>query len=170
MSIFDAIGSCLLNTNPSILGSTEILINSLGLLILDAYLDNDLTEEGFTFLLSCCKSKVNSFAFALILSYKFVISTEFSTIKTLSFCNSSTISKILENPVNSPEFIEIYNSFCSFLTFIENDFNKKELMEFRLGYSEKGYVDFCRQCDGYFNNPYHVMPAEQMDNKCKEGV
>lgn len=53
---------------------------------------------------------------------------------------------------------------------IENDFNKKELMEFRLGYSEKGYVDFCRQCDGYFNNPYHVMPAEQMDNKCKEGV
>lgn len=51
---------------------------------------------------------------------------------------------------------------------IKNDFHKKELMEFRLGYSEKGYVDFCRQCDGYFNNPYHVRPAEQMDSKCKE--
>lgn len=53
---------------------------------------------------------------------------------------------------------------------IENDFNKKELMEFRLGYSEKGYVEFCRQCDGYFNNPYQVMPAEQADGECKEGA
>lgn len=51
---------------------------------------------------------------------------------------------------------------------IENDFNKKELMEFRLGYSEKGYVDFCRQCDGYFNNPYQVTPAEQVGHRWKE--
>lgn len=48
---------------------------------------------------------------------------------------------------------------------IENKFNKKELMEFRLGYSEKGYVDFCRQCDGYLNNPHRVIPAEQAERE-----
>lgn len=48
---------------------------------------------------------------------------------------------------------------------IENKFNKKELMEFRLGYSEKGYVDFCRQCDGYLNNPHRVIPAEQTERE-----
>lgn len=48
---------------------------------------------------------------------------------------------------------------------IECHFNRKELMEFRLGYSEKGYVEFCRQCDGYLNNPHHVMPAEQKESE-----
>lgn len=52
---------------------------------------------------------------------------------------------------------------------IDRDFDKKELMEFRLGYSAKGYVDFCRQCDGYCNNSNHVMPAEQMTQECKVG-
>ncbi|MDD6380998.1 MAG: radical SAM protein [Lachnospiraceae bacterium] len=39
--------------------------------------------------------------------------------------------------------------------------SKKEIMEFRLGYSDKGYVDFCRHCAGYYNNNNYVTPAEQ---------
>lgn len=39
---------------------------------------------------------------------------------------------------------------------------KKELIEFRLGYSEKGYTEFCKQCAGYLEiNPYKVPAAEQ---------
>lgn len=38
----------------------------------------------------------------------------------------------------------------------------KEIMEFRLGYSEKGYVEFCRQCAGYLEiNEHKVRPAIQ---------
>ncbi len=39
----------------------------------------------------------------------------------------------------------------------------KELMEFRLGYSERGYTEFCKRCAGLFEiNPHKVFPAEQM--------
>ncbi len=38
----------------------------------------------------------------------------------------------------------------------------KELMEFRMGYNEKGYVEFCKRCSGYIDiNPNKVMPAKQ---------
>ena len=38
----------------------------------------------------------------------------------------------------------------------------KQAMEFRLGYSEKGYADFCKKCAGYIEiNPYQVKPAIQ---------
>lgn len=38
----------------------------------------------------------------------------------------------------------------------------KELMEFRLGYSTKGYCEFCRRCSGYIDiNPNVVEPAKQ---------
>jgi len=44
---------------------------------------------------------------------------------------------------------------------------KKELVEFRLGYSEKGYVEFCRKCAGYLEiNPYKVPAAEQGERCC----
>lgn len=40
--------------------------------------------------------------------------------------------------------------------------NKKELMEFRLGFTEKGYVEFCKKCAGYMDiNPYKIKAAEQ---------
>jgi len=40
---------------------------------------------------------------------------------------------------------------------------KKELVEFRLGYSEKGYTDFCRFCRGFtIENDRVVRPAEQV--------
>ena len=41
----------------------------------------------------------------------------------------------------------------------------KELMEFRLGFSSKGYVEFCRHCAGYEDiNPHPVSPAKQVDH------
>lgn len=43
-----------------------------------------------------------------------------------------------------------------------NGSRMKELMEFRLGYNEKGYVDFCRRCAGFVDiNPNIVEPAKQ---------
>ena len=39
---------------------------------------------------------------------------------------------------------------------------KKEIMEFRLGFSEKGYTGFCAKCAGYLNNGNYVTPAEQV--------
>ncbi len=38
---------------------------------------------------------------------------------------------------------------------------KKELIEFRAGYTEKGYMEFCKHCAGFNNNPYKRIPAEQ---------
>ncbi len=39
----------------------------------------------------------------------------------------------------------------------------KELMEFRLGYTVKGYVEFCKICAGYMDiNPYKENAAEQL--------
>ncbi|MBQ4531273.1 MAG: radical SAM protein [Lachnospiraceae bacterium] len=43
---------------------------------------------------------------------------------------------------------------------------RKELMEFRMGYNKKGYVEFCKRCSGYVDmNPNKVMPAKQMERK-----
>ena len=40
--------------------------------------------------------------------------------------------------------------------------NVKEAAEFRAGYSQKGYAQFCRQCAGYVEiNPHKVRPAVQ---------
>lgn len=40
----------------------------------------------------------------------------------------------------------------------------KELMEFRLGYNTKGYVEFCKKCAGFVDiNPYIVDPAKQKE-------
>ena len=39
----------------------------------------------------------------------------------------------------------------------------KELMEFRLGFSENGYSDFCRLCAGLFDvNAVRVKPGKQV--------
>ena len=41
---------------------------------------------------------------------------------------------------------------------------KKELVEFRLGYTQKGYTNFCKKCRGFtLENTEEVMPALQMD-------
>lgn len=43
---------------------------------------------------------------------------------------------------------------------------KKELVEFRLGYNAKGYTNFCKKCRGFVaSNPYKCVPAEQQIEK-----
>lgn len=43
---------------------------------------------------------------------------------------------------------------------------KKELLEFTLGYSEKGYLDMCRHCNGGGQNRSYPIPAaEQVEGK-----
>jgi len=44
----------------------------------------------------------------------------------------------------------------------------KELMEFRLGFSGKGYSEFCRRCAGFLEiNPNIVRPAEQLETEAR---
>ena len=43
------------------------------------------------------------------------------------------------------------------------EINKKELIEFRLGYSSKGYTNFCKKCRGFTpENNEIVKPALQV--------
>lgn len=43
---------------------------------------------------------------------------------------------------------------------------KKELVEFRLGYTNKGYTNFCRKCKGFTaENNVGVVPALQMEKR-----
>ena len=45
---------------------------------------------------------------------------------------------------------------------LEGKLDKKIIMEFRLGYTTKGYVEFCKKCAGYLEiNEYKVKAAEQ---------
>lgn len=41
---------------------------------------------------------------------------------------------------------------------------KKELLEFNLGYSEKGYLDMCRHCHGKDAKNYPIPAAEQVES------
>ena len=44
-----------------------------------------------------------------------------------------------------------------------SDDKKKELVEFRLGYTEKGYTEFCKKCLGFTDkNTDKVKPADQI--------
>ncbi len=45
-----------------------------------------------------------------------------------------------------------------------NEYKKKELVEFRLRYTRKGYTNFCKRCRGFKNsNPVTEIPAIQME-------
>ena len=47
---------------------------------------------------------------------------------------------------------------------------KKELIEFRLGYTTKGYTNFCKKCRGFTpENNIEEKPAEQVINLIKNG-
>ena len=48
---------------------------------------------------------------------------------------------------------------------IFNENQKKELVEFRLGFTTKGYTEFCKKCRGFSEkNSEKVRPAIQMEN------
>ncbi len=49
------------------------------------------------------------------------------------------------------------------LDALEGEDYKKELLEFTLGYSEKGYLDMCRHCNGAEAKNYPIPAAEQME-------
>lgn len=46
---------------------------------------------------------------------------------------------------------------------LEGEGYKKELLEFTLGYSEKGYLDMCNYCNGAEAKNYPIPAAEQME-------
>lgn len=46
---------------------------------------------------------------------------------------------------------------------------KRELLEFNLGYSEKGYLEMCHRCHGAHAENYPIPVAEQIDVSRKEG-
>lgn len=48
------------------------------------------------------------------------------------------------------------------LDSLNGDNYKKELLEFSLGYSEKGYLDMCRHCHGADAHNYPIPAAEQL--------
>lgn len=56
-------------------------------------------------------------------------------------------------------------TFCDSTEYLDltsvTENQKKELVEFRIGYTEKGYMEFCKRCAGFNNNPYKRQPAEQ---------
>lgn len=45
--------------------------------------------------------------------------------------------------------------------------SKKEILEYRLGYTEKGYVDMCRHCRGVGPDTKYIKPAVQIPRKYK---
>lgn len=49
--------------------------------------------------------------------------------------------------------------YIDFATMTRDQY--RELIEFRAGYTEKGYVEFCKRCAGFGNNPYSRTPAIQ---------
>lgn len=48
------------------------------------------------------------------------------------------------------------------LDVLQGERGKKELLEFNLGYSEKGYLDMCNYCHGADAEKYPIPVAEQM--------
>jgi hypothetical protein len=72
----------------------------------------------------------------------------------LWICNYSAYAEIAGIQQTEPsECYDMKNS---------GESNGYELMEFRLGYSEKGYTQFCKKCRGYGNNNISVASAEQI--------
>jgi len=74
-------------------------------------------------------------------------------------CNYAAFAYNAEKGVPDME-----NEFYSLKNYTPQ--KKKELVEFRLGYTEKGYVEFCKKCAGYMElNPYKVKAAEQENDE-----
>lgn len=46
-----------------------------------------------------------------------------------------------------------------------NETNKKELVEFRLGFTQKGYTEFCKKCRGFTPDNSETVPAAVQNEK-----
>jgi hypothetical protein len=64
------------------------------------------------------------------------------------FANIAELSDMTDN-----DYIDIERS------------SKTEILEFRSGYTEKGYLDFCLCCRGAGNDCKHMLPAVQWSKK-----
>ena len=77
----------------------------------------------------------------------------------LSLCNYASFAINAEIMPSLPleDFYDLHDYDRSHL---------KELMEFRLGYSKRGYSEFCKKCAGMFAiNPYMCVPGKQIDRR-----
>lgn len=55
-------------------------------------------------------------------------------------------------------------SETDYIDLSRDDIDKKELLEFMLGYNEKGYIEYCKKCNGGPNiNQKYVIPGEQLE-------
>ena len=52
-----------------------------------------------------------------------------------------------------------------YLDLEEIDGNKKILLEYEMGFSEKGYLDMCNHCRGSMAAQYPILPGEQIKNE-----
>ena len=52
--------------------------------------------------------------------------------------------------------------YLDFLKLDETEY-KKEVLEYSLGYSDKGYLDMCRYCNGAEAKDKPIPVAEQME-------
>ncbi len=74
--------------------------------------------------------------------------------KKLYSCNYASYAIVAEIIEETEEEVYDLSKF--------NEEHKKELVEFRMGYNPKGYVEFCKRCSGYMDvNPNIVEPAKQ---------
>lgn len=72
----------------------------------------------------------------------------------LWICNYAAYADIADIVPTRPE------EYFNLEKFTTN--NCRELVEFRLGFSDKGYTEFCKICQGFTNNPNTVSVAEQL--------
>lgn len=55
-------------------------------------------------------------------------------------------------------------SATDYIDLDQKEINKRELMEFMLGFNEKGYIEYCKMCNGGPNiNKHFVIPGEQLE-------
>lgn len=84
-------------------------------------------------------------------------------------CNNRNCNAIYDNKIFNCAII-IHPNKIGHCNFSEHDYfdlsknsNKKELLEFFLGYTEKGYLEYCKKCNGSFNvNNIFVEAGKQV--------
>ena len=74
----------------------------------------------------------------------------------LYFCvMARTVSENLGYYIGQDDYLDLYK-------LPEGELGKRILLEFNLGYSDKGYLSMCRRCRGKESKEYPVKAAEQL--------